>query len=212
MQILLAAATEMEITPFVKEHPSADILVTGVGAPATIYHLTKRLHLMDYDLVIQAGIAGTFDHSMELGSVVSVKSDTFADSGIRTSKGFSTIFEEGLADPEHHPYKNGWLVNENPLLEKLGFPVVNGITVNTITEDAEINKLVYAKFNAEVETMEGACLHYVCLNAEVPFLQIRTISNYIGERDKSNWRMDLAITSLNKQLILIYERLLHDSI
>ena len=49
--------------------------------------------------------------------------------------------------------------------------------------------------------MEGAALHYVCLQQSVPFLQIRSISNEVGERDKSKWRMKEAVENLNTELI-----------
>ena len=45
------------------------------------------------------------------------------------------------------------------------------------------------KFLPVIESMEGAALHYVCLMEKIPFLQIRSISNYIGERDKKKWNM-----------------------
>lgn len=48
--------------------------------------------------------------------------------------------------------------------------------------------------------MEGAALHYVCLIEKIPFMQIRSLSNFVGERDKSKWRMKEAITNLNKEL------------
>lgn len=57
---------------------------------------------------------------------------------------------------------------------------------------------------AVIESMEGAALHYVALMESVPFLQIRAVSNYIGERDKSKWLLQKAIGNLNQQL----ERLL----
>jgi futalosine hydrolase len=37
--------------------------------------------------------------------------------------------------------------------------------------------------------MEGAALHLVCLENKIPFLQIRGISNWVGERDKSQWKI-----------------------
>ena len=39
----------------------------------------------------------------------------------------------------------------------------------------------------------GAALHYVCREMNIPFLQIRAASNYIGERDKEKWQMKEAI-------------------
>ncbi len=34
----------------------------------------------------------------------------------------------------------------------------------------------------------------------IPFLQVRTVSNYVGERDKNNWETEKAILHLNKKL------------
>ncbi len=51
--------------------------------------------------------------------------------------------------------------------------------------------------------MEGAAFHYVCLQEKIPFLQLRAISNYVGERNKANWNLNEAIRNLNKKLIEI---------
>mgnify|MGYP001795756283 CR=1 FL=1 len=80
MQILLIAATEMEIQQRVADN-NIDVLVTGVGIPATMYHLQKRLQQIDYDLVIQAGIAGSFGKEPALGETVLVQQDAFGDLG-----------------------------------------------------------------------------------------------------------------------------------
>jgi futalosine hydrolase len=49
--------------------------------------------------------------------------------------------------------------------------------------------------------MEGAAFFYVCLQEKVPFIQIRGISNYVGEQNKSKWDIDLAISSLNAVIL-----------
>jgi futalosine hydrolase len=59
------------------------------------------------------------------------------------------------------------------------------------------------KFNPVTESMEGAALHYVCLMENIPFSQLRGISNYIGERNKKKWKMKEAILKLNDELIRI---------
>ena len=58
-------------------------------------------------------------------------------------------------------------------------------------------------FDPVTESMEGAALHYVCLMEKVPFVQIRSISNYIGERNKQKWDMMNSIVNLNETLIKI---------
>ena len=63
------------------------------------------------------------------------------------------------------------------------------------------------QFNADIETMEGAALHYVCLQEDIPFIQIRTISNFVGERDKTKWKLKDAIENLNIELDKLYNKI-----
>jgi futalosine hydrolase len=55
--------------------------------------------------------------------------------------------------------------------------------------------------------MEGGGLHYVCLQEKIPFLQLRSISNDIGERDKTKWDIRTAIANLNARLIDLFDKL-----
>ena len=96
MQILLIAATEAEINPFTTVNTKIDVLITGLGVPSTIYHLQKRIQQMEYDIVIQAGIAGSFNSSLLLGQTVFVKQDCFADLGIEERGNYTPIFSTFL--------------------------------------------------------------------------------------------------------------------
>jgi futalosine hydrolase len=203
MAILIVAATEFEIEPFIQQKKNVDILITGVGIPATIYHLTKKLLTNKYDFVIQAGIAGTFANADTLGKVVLVKEDTFADIGIEEKENFQTLFEKGFADKNDFPFTNGWLVNNQALIKNELLPVLKGITINKLTDKPSPNNFNKKKFLADIESMEGAAFHYVCLQQKIDFLQIRSISNVVGERDKSRWTIDSAIRNLNNELIKI---------
>jgi futalosine hydrolase len=212
MQILVVAATEMEIAPFLMKHPAADHLITGIGSAISIYHIGKRLHQIDYDLVIQAGIAGSFSEKLALGEVVFAVRDTFADLGIREKGIFSNIFAAGLTAPGDFPFINGWLINNYAGTLPTALKEVTAITVNTVSDDHAYLNQLKEQYDAEIESMEGAALHYVCLQENIPFLQIRSISNYIGERDKSKWKLKEAISHLNDELLNIYDRLLLHSV
>ena len=48
--------------------------------------------------------------------------------------------------------------------------------------------------------MEGAALFYVCLHEQIPFLEIRAISNYVELRDPTKWDIPLAIENLTDEL------------
>jgi len=201
MQILVVAATQLEIAPFIKKKLGTDILITGVGVPATMFYLQKKLAVKRYHLVIQAGIAGTFSNKCSLGEVVIAERDCFADIGALEKRNFTTVFETKLANANEFPYNNGWLVNANLIKERLPLPCVIAVTINTISDSLSQRKTLLQKFNADIETMEGAAFHYVCLQAGASFIQIRGISNKAGQRDKSKWVIKDAINNLNTELL-----------
>jgi futalosine hydrolase len=205
--ILIVAATAKEINPFIELTRAggidkADLLISGIGLTASTYHLTKQLALKKYDLVIQAGVAGSFDLKLPLGAVVAVKQDTIADQSVIELQKLRTLFELKLVPQDQYPYKNGWLINPNKeVLEKTKLKIVKGISVNQISTSKQMIKFYRDVFDPVTESMEGAALHYVCLMENVPFVQIRSISNYIGERNKKKWDMMDSIASLNDTLI-----------
>lgn len=217
MNCLLIAATTKEIEPFLaylKQAPPPgknnlpDVLVTGIGLTATAYHLTRQLQLKKYDLVIQAGVAGCFNKKLLLGSVVVVKKDAIADQSVIELKQLKTLFDLKLVPADQFPYTKTWLVNPyNDLLKKTKLKVVKGISVNEITTSKQKILFYEESFNAVTESMEGAALHYTCLMENIPFLQLRSMSNYIGERNKKNWNMKESIINLNTELIQLVQNL-----
>jgi futalosine hydrolase len=201
MKILIVAATEMEIAPFVAQNTNTQVLITGVGTPACMYALTKRLLQNKYDFVLQAGIAGTFKNQYPLGQTFAVKTDLFADLGIQEKENFFTLFEKGFVNENAFPNTNGKM--ENTSENSFSLAAVNAITINTVSDSLAQTELYKKKYDADIESMEGAAFHYVCLQENIPFLQIRSISNFVGERVKTNWKMKEAIDSLNENLIRI---------
>jgi len=207
MQILLVAATANEIELFINTYPNVDILVTGVGVPATMYRLQSRLWKDDYDFVIQAGIGGAFSNELELGQVVFVKQDTFGDLGIEEKHVFTPATVSGLIHAHTFPYADGWLINSNGIPKSSTLKSVKAVTVNTVTDDIVKKQQLITAYNPQVETMEGAALHYICMLEEIPFVQLRSISNYVGERNKSKWKIKEAFENLNTELVTLINQL-----
>ncbi|MEI9810282.1 MAG: futalosine hydrolase [Bacteroidota bacterium] len=211
MNCLLVAATAKEIAPFLHYYRDSgnkadiDILITGIGLTAASYTLAKQVGIKRPGLIIQAGIAGCFDRNISLGSVVTVKRDTIADLSVIENKELKTMFDLGLAKANRFPFRGGWLVNPHRKLVKL--KAVNAVSVNHITTSKQAISLYEKKFQPVIESMEGAALHYVCLSEKIPFLQVRSISNYIGERNKKKWNIKDAIINLNKEIIHFTENL-----
>jgi futalosine hydrolase len=205
MYKLLIAATELEIKPFFNYDIDVDILITGVGVPNTLYQLQKKLSEKKYGMVIQAGIAGAFTKQFQLADTVIVKEDCFADIGMEEKGEFTPVFETKMADKNALPYKNGWLINEKWIPEQEPLALARAVTINKVSDSKKQKWMLMKKFEPQIETMEGAALHFVCLQENIPFLQLRSISNYVGERNKAKWEMKEAIENLNKELQRVLE-------
>jgi futalosine hydrolase len=211
MNILLAAATFNEIQPasafmdspeFQSDKTRCSVLITGVGGIATTYNLTRSIRDDRPDFALLAGVAGSFRSELLPGSVVCVNEELIGDLGAEESKEFRDVFDLGLITHNEFPFQEKILKNPNiHSKDAYGLMPVRSISINEITTRKERIESLLNKYNPEIESMEGAAFHYVCLQENIPFLQIRGISNYVGERNKENWNLNLAITNLNKVII-----------
>lgn len=210
MKILLTAATTFEIEPTLqlieKKGLSSSteiiVVITGIGSVNATYLLTTAITNQKPGMVIQAGLAGSFNYN-EIGpaKTVLVKYDAFGDLGMEEKGTFTTVFDAGFAGKNHFPFTDGWLINPHSLLNNSALPVVKSVTINKVSDSNIQKEQLIKTFSPQTETMEGAALHYVCLQQQIPFLQIRSISNEVGERDKSKWQIKQAVENLNTELI-----------
>jgi futalosine hydrolase len=219
MKIALVAATWQEIAPvqdylserlYLKNHHQFTLWVTGVGLVNTTYNLTKKIAQEKPDMAIQVGIAGSFQPLVySPGDVVAVKEDVIGDLGVQESNDtWSDIFDLKLADPNLFPFTSRKLQNpHNQLLHKINLPVISAVSVNEITTSPKRIHQLIEQYSPAIESMEGAAFHFVCLNEGIPFIQIRSISNRIGERDKSQWQLSKAFENLQNTLITLINKL-----
>ena len=213
MHILLAAATAVEIQPTIDHLPNVthahriSTLITGVGSVATTWSLMRHLNRDRPDLIIQAGISGSFTGRLP-GEVFAIRDERLADLGVWEDGNFKTPFDLRLADPDMPPFVKGCLRNpHDALLTLSGLEAVSAITVNEISTDPGRIAWYRQQTAAEVESMEGAALHYVGLQENIAFLQLRSVSNPIGIRDKTQWNIPVAIRRLNDRLAGLLEHL-----
>jgi futalosine hydrolase len=218
MRVIITAATVAEWMPsflemnnlYTSESQRLKIRFhqAGVGMLATAVSLTKLVWEEKPDLVVQAGIAGCFDPASALGRVVVINEEILADMGVEEDGKWKDIFDLKLEKSSYHPFERRKL--PNPWLTKfnlLKLPEVSGITINEVSTNKERIQQLVKKYNPCIETMEGAALHYVCREANIPFIQFRAVSNYIGERNKAQWKIKEAVDNLNQAILKYVDRL-----
>jgi futalosine hydrolase len=223
MRILIVAATWLEVKlladelEFVSESShlfrkyqihgiEIDILTTGIGTTFTAFHLTNALRDNEYQLVVNIGIAGSLTRELNIGEVVSVVSDEFADLGIERENDYLTLFETGFIEANEFPFEQGILkasdTNGLFMLKK-----VRGITTNKSHGRSSSIEEIKSKFSAQVESMEGAVVFYVCKWFGIPCYQIRSVSNFVEPRDSAQWNIPLALEKLNETVLEVLKKL-----
>lgn len=198
--VRVAAETYGTVIPV---EPQIDLLITGVGAVPTTYHLTQ--HIGSYGYILNFGIAGAFTPNLNSGDVTIVTSDCFADYGIDDNGKLLSFAACNLSNPDEPELS----LLTNPHLKDLNlpFPGVKGITVSTASGSAKRISMLTEQFKPDIETMESAAIFYTCLMSRKKFICLRAISNRVEPRNRSNWTISEAISKLSpaiKQVIRIF--------
>jgi futalosine hydrolase len=184
------------------------LLNTGVGLTNTALYLSRYLQFHSPDLLIHAGIAGTFDSNIAIGSTGLIVSERYADLGAEMADGsFQDLFELGLMSPNLMPFTNGRLFNMDGS-DNAFLPNWHALSVQKVSgTQATIDALRQKYPDAQIENMEGAAFFQTCQAYGKPFLSIRSISNAVEVRNRDNWKMTEAVNALNDHLAMMIETL-----
>lgn len=223
MRILITAAEEEELITARQAYNSLSKseqygleitwMLTGIGTTSTSYRLTKILNSVDnpFDLAVNIGIAGSFTGEFPIGSVARVMKEYFGDLGFETFSGFQTLFDYKILDADTHPFKNGALHApelSNAVEKALNrYKSASAVTVQTVSGLPQKRDQLERDFTPSVESMEGAAFFYVSILERVPFVELRSVSNEVGERDRNKWNIPLALDSLREACKVLLEAL-----
>jgi futalosine hydrolase len=199
-KVLVVAATEMELPK--SDFPNAERLITGVSMVATSTYLTKQLMKEKVDLVVNVGIAGAFSPELKTGTVVQVVSDRLVELGVEDRDRFVPADEIELCET------NDLLFSTDERVD--GLEEARGITVNRVHGEAKSIEKVREQFNPDVESMEGAAVGFVCSKFEIPWVQIRAISNLVEPRNRDNWDIPLALENLHHTVEVYLKQLCNE--
>ena len=200
MKILVVAATRAElggVFDFFKfqeanfvQTADFDVLITGVGMTATAFALGQHLSAA-YNLVINLGIAGCYDRSINLGDLLHITTDEFSELGAEDKDQFLSIDDLGFGKSQYNSTQKFKDTRLAALRE------ARGITVNKVHGNLQSISAVVKRLNPTTESMEGAAVFYCCHQLGIPCIQVRSISNYVEERNRDNWKIGLAVKNLN---------------
>ena len=201
-RILIVTAVEAEAEALRKglpggaDAPGVTVLAGGVGA-AHAAASTARALAVDggYGAVISAGIAGAFRGRAELGELLLARRVVAADLGAGAPRdeqhpdGFLSVDELGF----------GSSTAEGGRLPGVRAVVGTILTVNCATgTDERAEELTRRYPEAVGEAMEGYGVAAAANLFELPFAEIRAVSNFVGRRERGTWRIGPALAALTE--------------
>lgn len=185
--ILLATAVHDELR-FWKPREDVHVLVTGIGPVEASAAVAAALVQQRYELVVSAGIAGTFDGAARIGEGVVVAEDAME---LNLEGGGELALPLG-AVIVNCARSDAALVSR---LRNGGFAALRGVTVSRVTStEATARRL--SERGAQVESMEGFAVLRAAERGDVPAIELRGISNRCGDREASGWDFAAGVTGL----------------
>jgi futalosine hydrolase len=189
--ILLVSAVAAELD-WLRNRAGVETIVSGIGPVDAASRVAKALCTASYELVINAGIAGAMRGVASVGDGVVVGEELMElelETGGRLALPPGNLVADRVPADKH-------LIEA---ITALGFPLVRGVTVARVTAtDATAARL--RERGAEIESMEGFAVLRAAQLAGVPAIELRGISNYVGDRATSEWDFEAGLRGLRKAL------------
>jgi futalosine hydrolase len=204
------------------------LVVTGMAPVNAAHALTREVERRGRPaLVIQVGIGGAFVQSgLSVGAVALATEEVYGDVGVITPDGW--LSSEGIGIPlvpaaegasaatsgqaaADRPARFNQFPLDAALVERAarvcGARTGRFLTLSQVTGVRALADELHARFGAVCESMEGAAAAHVCALYDLPFLEVRGISNLVEDRDRSKWRIPEAARAAQDAVLKVVEHL-----
>jgi len=192
------------------------VLTSGCDQANMAHALTCLLQAATPRLVILAGVAGAFPGGgVAVGDLVLATEEVYAASGVEAPHEWLDLKRLGLPVAEvagcvYHnvlPLDADLVAAAARVLEGWSWPsgeewswpdgrprVSRGrcLTLSQVTGRQQDGRRLQDRWGGVAESMEGAAAVHMCLLYGVPFLEVRGISNLVGDRDRASWNIPVA--------------------
>jgi futalosine hydrolase len=220
MSLLILTATTFEMQAFLDtgagSHTRIRPLCTGIGPVETALSLACFISQEPVKIVVHLGIAGAYPqdkNGADLLDVCLAQEEVWADLGVCLAERIQPFAELGFQVPDRFVLNPALLKIAEKSLVAHGFSPKKGIftTVSCSSGTEERAKSLGQQFQALCENMEGAAAARVCVHFGLPYVEIRCISNRVGERYPEKWRAKEAAAQAGKAGAAVVQALLETS-
>lgn len=191
----------------------------GIGAVNTAHALTCALQALQPALVLQAGVGGAYPGAgLGIGDVALASAENYGDLGVRTPDGWQSAELIGIPVlQQERPLFNHFPLDpdlvacaEAALCGGLkGVRLCRGpfVTVQECSGLASLGAERAARFSGVCENMEGAAAAHLCRLYQIPFIEVRGISNLVEDRRREGWDLPLACCRAQEAALRLIEEL-----
>jgi futalosine hydrolase len=177
------------------------IFHSGIGKTNAAYGATLVLENFRPNLILLIGCGGAYRRSGLIpGDLAIASEEIFGDEGVITPRGWRST--KYLKLPLLRKGKQSFY-NKFPIDRKIvnkaikilqGFIFKTGpfVTISETTGTQEKADEMEKRFRGICENMEGAAVAQLCTLYNIPFLEIRGISNVVKQRNKKEWKLSTA--------------------
>lgn len=183
-------------------------IAAGLGPVNTALGLTRDLERVLPTAVLQMGIGGGFvPAGLSPGDVVVATEEIYGDLGVITPTGWHGAEMIGIPLVPGDPPR----FNRFPLEPELTLAAAKAcsarsgpfLTQSLCTGSALLAGELWSRWGALCENMEGAAAAHVCTVYQVPFVEIRGISNLVEDRNRESWQIGRAIGAATEALFRV---------
>lgn len=212
-RILIMTAVEAErqmLLEITNTAPQIDVQIAGVGPIAAATNTAMQLTKQSYDLVISAGIGGGFKGKAKIGDLVIASTIISGDLGAQSEDGFLSLDKLGFGTNYIATSESITTRIYNALSSpETGVHIGDIITLSTATGTLTTTQQLVERYpHAYAEAMEGFGVAYAANQAGIPVIELRTISNMVGPRQRDLWDIPAALHTLKQTCSILPEVLL----
>ena len=198
---LILVPTELELARLIDAggfpEELTEVAVCGFGIAAAAARTSALLSLQAPKEVLLIGIAGAYDiEAHPAGSAVAF--DAVASHGIGAGEGASFQGPRALGFPQWPATETSDAINDRVKLET---PSGQGLLLTTCAaSDSSLRaaELLKSYPGAIAEDMEGFGVALACELAKTPCWIVRGISNEVGDREPTRWRIPSALSAARR--------------
>jgi futalosine hydrolase len=197
-------------------------IISNPGLVNAVQALAVILERIRPSLIIQTGCAGAFKQSgLNIGDIGLATEEIDIHLGLEADAPnqplrplpFPVLKANQKEFTNQYPLDRRWTEAAFKILaqrfSQAGNAVIKGpfLTVSTITASDEQAAHLYNNYHACMEQMEGSGTAHLALLYNIPCIEIRCASNWVGNRNLNQWDIPRAASNVAKALLAFFENL-----